>query len=120
MIVNQMSDKIQYPTSPSTGESICTTVVTAVAEAKGVDPMDLNHRLNDVVDPDALERIFQKPAQGQPRTIGEVNFTLADCEVTVAATGQVTVSAPLDSKGTTMDADRAVAGGPDDQSEFDG
>lgn len=64
------------------------TVVNAVADAKGVDPMALDERLYDVVDPDGLERLFRHTADG-PRTDGNVSFTLAGCSVVVHSSGRV-------------------------------
>lgn len=67
------------------------TIVEAVAEANGVDPLELDVRLHDVVDTDALARLFE------PRrtTVGslpvEVTFSMAGCDVSVSSDGMVTV-----------------------------
>lgn len=62
-------------------------VIHAVANAKGVDPIHLEPRLYDVVDPDALDSLFR---QGS----GEVLFEYAGFEVRVDADGNVTLSVP--------------------------
>jgi hypothetical protein len=46
-------------TDPSVKDSLGFAVVTAVAEAKGVDPMELEPPLASVIDPDALNSLFR-------------------------------------------------------------
>lgn len=46
----------RYTVDPD--EPVDVAVVCAVAEAKGVEPTDLDQRLNDVVDADAFQRFF--------------------------------------------------------------
>jgi len=41
--------------------ALVVSIVTAVAEAKGVDHRELDGRLFDAVDPDALARLFRRP-----------------------------------------------------------
>lgn len=64
--------------------SISETVVVAVAEARGVDPTELDPRLYDFVDPDALDSLFRSDE-------GSVAFTMAGCHVTVYGSGRVVV-----------------------------
>lgn len=49
-------------------------VVEAVADASGVEPMEVTPRLSDVVDPDALERLFAESHDGRSRSDGAVCF----------------------------------------------
>lgn len=79
-------------------EPISEAVVWAVAEAKGVDPLDLDEALYDRVDPDALERLFESDAAGADL---RVKFTLAGCEVTVSGDGRVVVLPPADASAGT-------------------
>ncbi|MFB6195146.1 MAG: HalOD1 output domain-containing protein [Haloplanus sp.] len=65
------------------------TVVHAVLEATGKDPMEVD--LNAVVQPDALNRIFAPKHDGTPRAGGTVTFRLAGCRVTVDGDGEVVV-----------------------------
>lgn len=58
-------------------------IVQAVADAKGIEPMDLEERLYDVVDPDAVYSLFSGRSGHEGPSKGEVSFTLARCEVTV-------------------------------------
>ena len=68
-------------------------VIEAVAEARGVDPLDLPP-LYDVIDPDALNRLFNSDSPGRPNGPGRVTFTLSGCEVVVESDGEVTATAP--------------------------
>jgi hypothetical protein len=51
-----------------------TLAVIACAKQAGVYPDDPDRLLNDVVDPDALERIFADTLSGTPRQGGRVAF----------------------------------------------
>lgn len=87
-----MAEAKQRAVSLATPESVCSTVITTIADAKGVEPTALSEQLNDVIDPDALERIFQDSATGPARTAGRVCFEMAGCDVEVHATGRVSVT----------------------------
>ncbi|WP_121822015.1 HalOD1 output domain-containing protein [Halostella salina] len=69
-------------------------VVESVARTEGVDPVDLQPPLNDVVDLDALDALFA-PVGGVPRTDGRVEFRYDDYLVAVDADGTVAVE-PVD------------------------
>lgn len=58
-------------------------VITAVAEAKDIDPLHLEPRLNDIIDPDALVRLFGDRPDGTSRRGGRVSFEMAGCRVTI-------------------------------------
>jgi hypothetical protein len=62
-----------------------TTVVHALAEATDTDPVDMEVELNAILDPDALDRLFDTRTDGTPRSGGSVTFELLDCAVTVDA-----------------------------------
>lgn len=87
-----MTEAIQRSVSAAQHKSVCSTVITAIAKAKGVDPRHLTERLNDVIDPDALDRIFEDTLTGRGRTEGRVYFEMSGCEVEVHATGRVSVT----------------------------
>jgi len=72
-------------------ESITETVVWAVAEAKDVDPLDIDVPLYDRVDPDALKRILDSKSFE-----GRIGFSLAGCDVIVHDDGRVVVTAEAD------------------------
>lgn len=71
---------------------ISDTVITAVADAKDADPLDVEP-LHSAIDPDALDSMFD-PRIGTPPTSLELTFTLDDCEVVVRADGEVLVTPP--------------------------
>lgn len=52
--------------------------------------------LNDVINPDGLDILFQDKHDGTPRECGRLTFTLAGCEVTVVGTEEITVVPPVD------------------------
>ncbi len=72
-------------------------VVEAISEAIGTDLAQTETRLYDVVDPDGLEQVFQKKANGSRRLGGELRFSLLECEVIVHSEGRVTVNSPVPS-----------------------
>jgi len=86
-----MNTTASHSISAATDESISLTVIRAVADAKGVDPVDMDARLNDYVEPDALDRLFAS-GSGQPHWDGRVSFTMADCRVEISGSGTVVVT----------------------------
>ncbi|MDG5778319.1 HalOD1 output domain-containing protein [Haloarculaceae archaeon H-GB2-1] len=66
-------------------------VVEAVAEADGTDPETLTPPLNDVVDPDALDRLFDDRTEDSPRDSGHLTFLYHGYMVVVYSTGDVEV-----------------------------
>lgn len=74
--------------------SISNEVVLAVARATNSDPTELDP-LYEVVDPDALDQLFQPQFNGTERRGGRVMFSIDGCEVTVHANGDIDVT-PLD------------------------
>ena len=81
----------------SEDETVSETVIAAVADAKGVSPLDLDP-LYDSIDPDALDQLFDHAGGGS--SITRLSFEMADCEVHVRANGEVTVTpAPAASEG---------------------
>lgn len=74
----------------STTANVSTTVVLAVAATTNT-PADELPPLYDVIDPDALNAIFQSHGDGRPRTGIHVTFTMAGCTVSIRD-GAVTVT----------------------------
>lgn len=97
-----MPEAIQQTVRVDPAESVCTAVITAVANAKDVDPTELDQRLNDVIDPDALDRIFRDNGTGRGRSNGHVSFLLDGYEVVVTASGQVTVKNSEDDQSISV------------------
>jgi hypothetical protein len=71
-------------------EAPSTKVVSAIAEAKGVDPLELDP-LYDYVDTDALDAIF---SQADASSSLELRFSVADYQVVVSGAGEVAVTPP--------------------------
>lgn len=65
-------------------------VVEAVADAEGVEPTDLRP-LYDVLDPDALDSLFQPRVPGGRSTRGQITFQYHGYEVHIDEEGQVTL-----------------------------
>lgn len=79
---------------PPLGEesTVSEVVIEAVAEAEGIDPVELTPPLYDVIDPDALERFFcRPPSADQMQT--RVTFPYSGYEVTVTDGGAVNLTA---------------------------
>ena len=72
----------------SSDDAISRQVIEAVADAKGVDPLDLPP-LYDDIDPDALDGLFR--VAGSSASITSLRFEIADCEVLVRGSGDVVV-----------------------------
>lgn len=76
----------------NTGE-ITETIITLLADAKGEDPLDIEPRLYDILDPDALDRIFQDTdGQWRASNASRIEFTMCGCHVLVRDTGHVVVT----------------------------
>ena len=71
-------------------ESLVETVLTAVAEQEDTSPTALEP-LYDVIDPDALNRLFAPTNGGEARTLGRVVFSYCGYEVTVSSDSSVCV-----------------------------
>lgn len=95
-----MSTNVTYPEMVRPEESLSVEVIEAVAATKGVDVMALETTLYEVVDPDALEQLFEPLADGTPRTGGKLVLEIAGCEVVVRATGEVEVEQMTASGGS--------------------
>ena len=91
--------------NPSSEEATSTAVVNAIAEARGVDPADLDTRLYEYVDLSALDRLFSSPDGGSSFQNGRVSFAVADCRVDVDGSGTITVTPHVESTPTV---DRAT------------
>jgi len=78
-------DVVVHRTGHDGPGSLSVSVVEALAEAKGVSPVDIREPMYDVVDPDALDQLFTR-SDG-----GHVVFELADHEITVHASGEILV-----------------------------
>lgn len=77
---------------PSPNEPLSETIVHAVADALGIDPIDLDDRISDCIDPDALDRLFRSGESCEPSPDGLVVFSMAGCRVEVEGNRSVFVT----------------------------
>ncbi|WP_247000871.1 HalOD1 output domain-containing protein [Halosolutus gelatinilyticus] len=66
-------------------------IVEQIAEREGVDPIDLDVLLYDVIDPDALEALTNGTGDRQTQAILRVEFTYYGYAVTVDGNGKVSI-----------------------------
>lgn len=97
----------------SGNDSVSQRVVAAVADARDEDPLELPP-LYGVIDPDALDQLFDRGVSGRRPGPGRVIFMLADCEVVVHSDGEVDVTAPGDRESSSSVVD---AVGEQDEAE---
>lgn len=72
----------------TTDQSLSVSIIRAVATVAGVDPLSLQPRLYDVIDPDALETLVAtNTAQSEIR----VTFVFGAYKITVTQAGEIIV-----------------------------
>lgn len=64
-------------------------VVEAVANAEGIDPVDLEPPLYDAVDPNAIDELFAPMATSNGSRHGRLSFRYRGYDVTVRSDGTV-------------------------------
>lgn len=69
-----------------------TAVIEAVADYKGVEPMNLEPALFDVIDPDSLDALIGTGESVHAPSDLSVHFTYNECRVDVSSDGTVEVS----------------------------
>jgi hypothetical protein len=87
-----------YRVAPN-GRSPSTNVIEAVAEVADCDPLAGDCVLYDVIDPDALDRLFADRDAGTGLTAGKVVFSLQGCRIEACADGELVVHEPHDGHG---------------------
>lgn len=80
----------QRQTATAEASNLSQLVVEAVADAEGVDPLELSSPLYEVIDPDALDQVFAVTSTDGRRD-GQVTLSYNGYEVTVCGDGYVTV-----------------------------
>lgn len=71
---------MEYEIRPD--ESVSVAVVRAVSALEDREPDQLQP-FSDVLDPDALDKIFEGHQDGTPRIGGHVSFVYSSCQVTI-------------------------------------
>lgn len=77
-------------------ESVSTAVIRAVSTVEGRDPCSLRP-LSAVLDPSALDALFDERYNGLPRTGGRLSFYYSNCRVTVDSNEYLTLQ-PFDKR----------------------
>lgn len=80
-------------------EELATAVARAVAALEGVSPADLDARIGDVVDADALDGVFGWHSTGPSHGVDRLVFDFAGYAIAVYASGDVVVTEPPDYAG---------------------
>ena len=71
-----------------TDKPLSSAVVDAIAEAEGVDVMEIDP-LYEHIDPEALDKLFQPTPGGDDERVGRVTFRASGYRVEVTSTGRV-------------------------------
>ncbi len=64
-------------------------IVEAVAEENGIDILDIETPLANVIDPDHLDALWKPTSELEQTTHGVVSFDYCGCRVTVKSNGTV-------------------------------
>lgn len=75
---------------PNSEDQLAIVIVRSVATAANVDPLDLDQRLYEVIDPDALAQLFPEFGE-RGGTSGRVAFDFCDHTVVVHSDGWIEV-----------------------------
>lgn len=73
--------------------SVSFDVIAAVADAEGVDPMEIEppeyEALYDVINPEALDSLFAPRENGTSRGTGRVEFRFCGYDIVITSDGEV-------------------------------
>lgn len=72
-------------------ENLSETIVHLIADLEGVDPVELTPPLYSVVDPDALESLFDTPASDTSQPSGYASFHYCGYKIRVDSDGEITI-----------------------------
>lgn len=72
-------------------EATIIEIINAVADAKGVDPMDLDFQIHDYIDMDAIDQLL-----AHDRASWTLSFEVPESTVTVTSEGGVLVDGETD------------------------
>lgn len=71
--------------------SLSERIVVEIANRENTSPTELDSRLYDAIDPEALEDLFSSFSSGTLRTNGRIVFSFCDYEVTVFSDDEIEV-----------------------------
>lgn len=78
---------------PDGAEDLNAVIVRSIAAVKGVAPTELDERLYESIDPDALDLLFSSGGRGRhrPDRLRQLTFELCGLEIRVHSGGEITV-----------------------------
>lgn len=82
--------------TPDSDQSLSTEIVMGVASASGIDSTQLHEALHEVINPSALDALFQPKADGTARSHGTVRFAFHGYRVSIEGDGTITLQSELD------------------------
>lgn len=82
--------------TPESDQSLSMAIVMGVADASGIDSTQLHEALHEVINPSALDALFQPKADGTERSHGTVCFAFHGYRVSVEEDGTITLQSELD------------------------
>ena len=85
-----------------TEKTVSIAIVDAVADMEDTTVAQIEPPLYDVVDPDALDRLFE-PTDRSQRITGHVRFEYGDYDVSVSSAGLVRISGGAGTDGSDSD-----------------
>lgn len=85
----RLSDAV-YTTTRDAESDLAVTIIEGLATLKGTSPLEIDVRLTDAIDPDALEGLFGP----SPENVGHIAFPLDGYFVSVHSNGKVAFHRP--------------------------
>ncbi len=79
--------------SSETADDLCWRIVTAIADERGIDPRQIDDRLQDVVDVESLARLVDQAWSSDSIDLS-MSFRMAGCFVTIAGDETVRATVP--------------------------
>ncbi|WP_435153516.1 HalOD1 output domain-containing protein [Haladaptatus sp. DFWS20] len=92
---------------PSIDDRPSIQVINAIAEHEEATPTEIKPVLYDIIDPDALDSLFEETQHGDSRADGYVSFQYGTHEVTVYSDGRVEIV-----RGSSSEATESTGSGP--------
>lgn len=78
-------------TTTTDSDAVCETIVTAVADAKGVSPLEVSPPLYEAIDPDAIQAVLASMQSPPEESVGTLQFPYSGYDVTVTEDGRVSI-----------------------------
>lgn len=91
-VLAHVTEQVPVVLDVSDDSSASTAVVSAIADAEGISPMDVRPPLASVIDPDALDRLVASMTGWTDEPSGVVEFMYNGYIVSVTGNGDISVS----------------------------